>query len=141
MKRTLVTFTIILVVLMTGCSAKKVNADSGNVKGTLKDYGITIDYEKENDNIFCEIYIDDIEDYYLSFMIGLYSDDNVIQAMLSRKFRNNEAFVYTYQRMGVDWNNRSMVIDAINNLIDMSEESFRNTNNIKNMLARIIYEQ
>ena len=141
MKRTLIAFVIIYVALITGCGAKKANADSGNVKGTLKDYGITIDYEKENDNIFCEIYIDGIEDYYLSFLLGLESDNNVIQAMLSRRFRNNESFVYTYQKTGVDLNNRAVVIEAINVLIDMSEESLRNTNNIKNMLIRIIYEQ
>ena len=140
MKKTLIAFVIIFAVLITGCGAKKVNADSGNAKGTLIDFGITIDYEKENDDIFCEIYIDGIEDYYLSFMIGLYSDENVVQAILARIFRNNESVVYTYQRTGVDLNNKSAVIDAVNTIIDMSEESLRNTNNIKNMLARIIYE-
>jgi len=140
MKKTLVTLTILLIVLMTGCSPKNANADSGSARGTLKDYNITIDYEKENDILFCEIYIDEIDDYYLSFMIGLYLDDNVIQVMLSRRFRDNESFVYTYQRTGVDLNNKSTIINAMNIIIDMSEESLRNTNNIKNMLTRIIYE-
>jgi len=138
---------IIFIALLTSCSAKKANADSENGKdtgsyavSTLKDYGITIDYEKENDTIFCEIYIDDTEDYYLSFILELDSDYNEIQALLSRNFRSNESNVYSLHKTGVDVNNRSIVIGVINEIVDMSEEGFRNINNIKNMLTRIIFE-
>jgi ABC-type oligopeptide transport system substrate-binding subunit len=132
----------LLVFCVTGCTAKKQTESKGEdtIEGTIKEYGLTVDYWKIDSDAHFAIYQDDVTDSYFSLTIMQDRNDSSLVIYLSQNFpAEDSANLWSRDTTNFDLDDKSKILGEIKEVLLSSGQHPRFVNNVLTLVTRVLW--